>query len=107
MTETMKEQGQLDQNLQEITSWVTRGTLTQFANEVLAKIEDEGYTVERGGNTLTIYRTEKKGGLLGVGGGTVKQPVLRIVRADEYVTIPEDSVDPRFVRMLAKYLEKH
>ena len=98
---------QLEEDLQEITSWVARGTLVQFVNEVSARIEDEGYKVQHGGNTLTIYRVEKKGGVLGIFGGTVKEPVLRIVREGDDVTIPDDSVDTRFVRMLASSLEGH
>jgi hypothetical protein len=97
----------MEAELQKIKRWSSHGTLRQFYAEVSAKALTKGYRTELDGNTITFYRTRKEGGLLGIGARTIKEPVLRIIRHDDTVEIPEDIVDEKFVRELADSLKQH
>jgi hypothetical protein len=107
-TKAQQRQQQLEEYLREITSWVGRGTFQQFITEVHTRIAGHGYRMTRKGNTLTFH----KGGLgrrflalFGV--RKARQPLLRVIREGDNVTIPEESVDAEFVHFLATSLEKH
>jgi len=93
--------------LQKIKNWSSRGTLRQFYAEASAKAATKGYNSELTGDTITFYRTHKEGGFLGIGRRTVKEPVLKIIRHDDTVEIPEDSIDEAFVQELAGSLKQH
>jgi len=97
----------MEDELQKIKNWSTRGTLRQFYTEASAKASAKGYKSELTGNTITFYRTHKEGGFLGIGARTIKEPVLKIIRHDDTVEIPEDSVDEEFVKELAGSLKQH
>ena len=97
----------MEEELQKIKRWSSRGTLRQFYTEVSAKASTKGYKAELDGSTITFYRTRKEGGFLGIGARTIKEPVLKIIRHDDTVEIPEDSIDEAFVRELAGSLRQH
>ena len=98
----------LEEDLREITSWVGRGTLGQFINEVQDKIAERGYRMRRKGNTLTFYKGGLGGRILAlIGVRSAREPVLRVIREDEEVTVPEESVDAEFAHFLATSLQKH
>ena len=97
----------MEDELQKIKNWSSHGTLRQFYTEVSAKAASMGYKAELTGNTITFYRTHKAGGFLGIGARTIKEPVLKIIRHDDTVEIPEDSVDPEFLKELAGSLKQH
>lgn len=97
----------MEEELQKIKNWSTRGTIRQFYAEVSAKAEAAGARTELDGNTVTFYRVRKEGGFLGIGGRTVKEPVLKIIRQDDTVDIPEDSVDQEFLHQFAQSLRAH
>jgi hypothetical protein len=97
----------MEEELQKIKNWSTRGTIRQFYAEVSAKAAAAGYKSELEGDTVTFFRAHKRGGFLGIGGRTVKEPVLKIIRHDDTVDIPEDSVDQEFVHQLASSLKQH
>ena len=99
---------QLEEILREITSWVGRGTLEQFMTEAHTKIAGHGYRMRRKGNTLTFYKGGLGGRILAlIGVRSAREPVLRVIREDEEVTVPEESVDAEFAHFLATSLQKH
>ena len=97
----------MDEELQKIKRWSSRGTIRQFYAEASAKASAAGYRSELDGDTITFYRTRKEGGFLGIGGHTVKEPVLTIIRHNDSVEIPGDTVDEAFVQELASNLQQH
>ena len=96
----------LSEDLEEIASWAHRGTVTQFANQIAAKIAGRGYEVEREGNTLIFYRITQTGGFLGRGAIESRDPVMRVSHEGDDVTIAEDPLDEEFVRMVARDLRR-
>lgn len=90
--------------LEQITSWIRNGTLEQFYTKVSAKIGEEGYRAELEGDTLTFYRSGKRGGFLGMGSRRTGERVLQITCTDDQVTIPEEFVDQKFVARLVGLL---
>jgi len=97
----------VEDELQKLKRWSSRGTLSQFYAEVSARASSAGVESELDGNTITFYRAHKEGGFLGIGGRTIKEPVLQIIRHDDSVEIPDDSIDEEFVLELAKSLRDH
>jgi hypothetical protein len=97
----------MEEKLTKITSWVGRGTLRQFRNEVRGNLADSEYTVEVEGDALRFYRTHKEGGLLGIGAKTIKEPVLEITREGKNVEISSEPRDAEFIQYLAGILTQH
>jgi hypothetical protein len=97
----------MEEELQKIKNWSSRGTLRQFYAEASAKASAVGFKSQLEGDTITFYRSHKEGGFLGIGARTVKEPVLKIIRHDNTVEIPEDGVDDAFVQELAGSLKQH
>ena len=97
----------MEDELGRIRAWASHGTIRQFYSEVISKVSGEGYQVEVEGNTLTCFKTRKQGGFLGIGRRTIKESVLQVVREGDVVTIPEESADEEFVKLLASKLSQH
>lgn len=97
----------MEEELQKLKRWSSHGTLRQFYAEVSNKAAAAGYRSELKDDTITFYRTHKEGGFLGIGARTVREPVLKIIRRDDTVEIPEDSIDEAFVHELAAGLRQH
>lgn len=94
--------------LQTITSWAGMGTPRQFYLEVASKVGGTDYEVELEDDVLTCYRVEKEGGILGIGGKTVREPVLELVFPDEGdVEVAEEPRDQEFIEFLAGVLVQH
>jgi len=99
----------VDRNaLDQVSSWANRGTLRQFQIEVQARLIDKQYASKIEGNTLTFYREEKEGDLLGIGGDLVQEPVA-VFEEDErgMILLDEDTADPEFIETLASELSQH
>lgn len=57
------------------------------------------------GDGLLFYRITERGGFLGIGRKTIREPVMKIDKGNNgVVQIPTDPLDPEFVRYLAAYL---
>ena len=97
----------MEEELRRIKNWASHGTLRQFYTEVSAKVSGQGYEVELEGDTLTCYRIRKVGGFLGIGAKRVREPVLKVIRKEEEIIVPEDSADEEFVHFLASSLKQH
>ena len=97
----------MEEELHKIRGWASHGTLKQFYSEVSAKIGEEGYKAKLEGDTLTIYKTHREGGFLGIGARKIQDAVLVLVGEGANLEIPEESADEEFVRFLADKLKQH
>ena len=97
----------MDEQLQILRRWASHGTMRQFYTELEARLTDENYKLELEGDTLTVYRSRREGGLFGLGGRRVREPVLAVIRRDDSVEIPEEHADPEFVQFLTETLGAH
>lgn len=98
----------MEEELREIRNWANHGTLGQFYNEVIARAGDEGYEAEMNSNVVICYRVHHEGGFLGIGGRTEKDMVLKAIEnEDGTISVPEESADEEFVKLLAKRLKQH
>ncbi|MHB0857732.1 MAG: hypothetical protein ACYC5M_09195 [Anaerolineae bacterium] len=97
----------MDDKLRKIGVWASHGTMNQFFTEISSKTAQLGYQAELKENTLTCYRLVKSGGLMGIGGKKVKQPVLTIIHHGNGVTVPPESVDEQFIDQLLTRLKAH
>lgn len=94
--------------LQKITSWAGMGTPRQFFLEVTSKVSGTDYEAELEDDVLTCYRVEKEGGILGIGGKTVREPVLELIFPDVGdVEVAEEHRDQEFIEFLAGQLQQH
>lgn len=97
----------MEEDLQRLKNWASHGSLRQFYTETAATTRSHGYDLAVEGDSIVFYRLRKEGGFLGLFRKTVRQPVLRIVRHDDQVDIPEESIDPEFIGVLANLLKQH
>ena len=97
----------MEDELHKIRNWANHGSLRQFRTEVAAKVSPLGYLVELEGGTLTIYKTHKEGGFLGIGARTVREVALEVVREESEAHIPMASADADLVHILAGVLSIH
>jgi hypothetical protein len=98
----------MDDTLLKVQNWASHGTMRQFMAEIHAKVEGQGYEVGSEGNTLIVSRVQKEGGFLGIGGKTIREPVLRVDYDDEGLAqVDSDSADPEFIAYLAGLLGAH
>jgi hypothetical protein len=97
----------MQDELYKIHIWASHGTMKQFSAEVIAKCSKIGYEAELEGNTLTCYKVEHKGGVMGIGARKIKKTVLKIIRTGNAVEIPESEADPEFVAKLSELLKQH
>lgn len=94
--------------LQKITSWAGMGTPRQFFLEVTSKLNGTEYEAELEDDVLTCYRVEKEGGILGIGGKTVREPVLELTFPDEGdVEVAEEPRNEEFIKFLSANLTQH
>ncbi|MFP3897160.1 MAG: hypothetical protein ACLFV5_10055 [Anaerolineales bacterium] len=94
--------------LQKITAWAGMGTPRQFFLEVTSKLSGTEYEAEFEDDVLTCYRVEKQGGILGIGGKTVREPVLQMTFPEEAeVGVAEEPRDQEFIEFLAGELQQH
>jgi hypothetical protein len=93
--------------LYKIKIWASHGTMKQFSAEVIAKANKLGYEADLDGNTLTCYKVEHQGGVLGLGRKKIKKTALKIIRTGNDVEIPEGDADPEFVAKLSDLLKQH
>lgn len=98
----------VDEALEYITSWANRGNMKQFYTEVSARLStDNEHDVELDGDTLTFYNVRKEGGILGIGGQTVRDPALRLVQEGEMITVSDEPMDPDCAMAVAQALSGH
>ena len=97
----------MEEELRTIRGWASHGTLRQFRTEISGKVAADGYRVQLQGDTLTVYRIRKEGGFLGIGARKIEEPVLVVIGEGANMTIPEESADEEFVRLLAPKLKQH
>ena len=97
----------MQDDLFKIHVWASHGTMKQFSAEVIAKLSKIGYNADLDGDTLTCYKIEHQGGILGIGARKVKKTVLKIIRKGSDVEIPESEADPEFVAQLSALLKQH
>jgi hypothetical protein len=114
LAETMAPEGEekiietVDDALRHILSWANRGTMSQFYTVVSAKLSaDAKRDVERVGDTLTFFSVRKKGGFLGIGGRTVRDPALRLTQEGDRIVTADDPLDTDFAMGLARLLPEH
>ncbi len=94
--------------LQKITSWAGMGTPRQFYLEVTSKLSGTDYEAEMEDDVITCYRVEKQGGILGIGGKTVREPVLEMTFPDVGdVEMAEEPRQQEFIELLAGRLTQH
>jgi len=97
----------MEEALEKIATWASHGTLTQFQTEIEGYLKKEGYDSEVQGDELLIYKPRKVGGFLGIGAKTVKEPVMRISKAEGKVQILPEPLDEEFAQYLASCLKQH
>ena len=97
----------MEDALRQIKLWAGQRTPNQFYTDVSARAGKEGYEAELVGNTMTVYKVLKEGGFLGIGGRQVRKAVIKVIRQDNEVTIPEEPFDQECVRELAGLLKPH
>ena len=97
----------MDEAILKIKNWASHGTLRQFYTEMAGKLRPLGYEVLLEGEALVFQKVSKEGGFLGLFGRRVATEVLRVIRHDDHVDIPEAGVDAEFVTMLAGLLRQH
>ena len=97
----------MQDELHKIHIWASHGTMKQFSAEVIAKATKIGYEAELVGDTLTCYKVEHQGGVMGIGRRKIKKTVLKIIRRGSDVEIPESDADPAFVAELSELLKQH
>ncbi|MHB1357278.1 MAG: hypothetical protein ACYCZF_15020 [Anaerolineae bacterium] len=97
----------MQDELYKIHIWASHGSMKQFSAEVIAKAIKIGYDADLDGDTLTCYKIEHQGGILGIGRRKIKRTVLKIIRKGNDVEIPESEADPEFVAKLSELLKQH
>ena len=97
----------MEEELRNIRSWASHGTLRQFYTEVSAKVAGEGYKLRLEGDKFTVHKIRKEGGFLGIGARKVEDPMLVVIGEGATLEIPEESADEEFVRFLAGRLKQH
>ena len=97
----------MDDKLTTIRNWANHGTISQFKNEVMAKVGDQGYEAEATGKAVTFFRVTKQGGFLGIGAKKVRTAVLTVTRDGADVRVPAASADAEFVDLLLSTLLSH
>ena len=97
----------MDDKLTAIRNWANHGTISQFKNEVMAKIGDKEYEADATSKAVTFFHVTKKGGFLGIGASKVRKAVLTVTRDGTDVRVPADSADPDFVALLLSTLSSH
>ena len=94
----------MEEYLERISDWFVIGTLKQFETAVKQRLSTDGYSVESVGDGLLFYRITERGGFLGIGKKTIKEPVMGIEKSNGAVQIPSEPLDPEFARYLGAYL---
>lgn len=108
MEEVYEEMDEVGSGANRILTWAGMGTPRQFYLEVVSKIDGTNYEAELEDRVITCYRVEKEGGFLGIGGETVREPVLKVVFPEgEEPEIPEEPRDEEFIELLAGELTQH
>lgn len=97
----------MEEILDRIATWASHGTLAQFRTEVDGYLKAQGYESEVQGEELLIYRARKKGGFLGIGAKTIKEPLMRISRAGGTVHVLPEPLDEELVHYLNSILRQH
>jgi len=97
----------MEEILERIAIWASHGTLAQFRTEIDGYLKRGGDDSELQDDELLFYRLRKKGGLLGIGAKTIKEPMMRISRAEGKVRILPEPLDEEFVQYLNSCLRQH
>ena len=97
----------MEEIIERIATWASHGTLAQFQMEIDGYLKSEGYDSELQGDELLFYRPRKKGGFLSIGAKTIKEPMMKISRAEGEVRVLPEPVDEEFVRYLNSCLRQH
>jgi hypothetical protein len=90
----------MDDQLQRLRRWASRGTMPRLYTELALRLAGEGYELELQGEELTIYGLRKPVGWRGWFRRSSRRALMRLVRYDGTVAIPEESADPAFVALL-------
>jgi len=97
----------MDEAILKIKNWASHGTLQQFYTEIAAKLRPLGYEVALEGEAIVFRKVSKEGGFLGLFRRRAATEVLRVIRHDDQVEIPEASTDAEFVTLVADLLKQH
>ena len=97
----------MEEILERIAIWASHGTLAQFRTEIDGYLKRGGYDSELQDDELLFYRPRKGGGFLGLGAKTIKEPMMRISRAEGKVRILPEPLDEEFVQYLNSCLRQH
>ena len=74
--------------------------MPRLYTELALRLAGEGYELELQGEELTIYGRRKPSGWRGWLSRSRRCALLRLVRHDGLVTIPDESADPGLVALL-------
>ena len=97
----------MEEILERIAIWASHGTLAQFRTEIDGYLKRGGYDSELQDDELLFYRLRKKGGLLGIGAKTIKEPMMKISRAEGKVRVLPEPLDEEFAQYLNSCLRQH
>lgn len=97
----------MEEILERIAIWASHGTLAQFRTEIDGYLKRGGYDSELQDDELLFYRPRKKGGLLGIGAKTIKEPMMKISRAEGKVRVLPEPLDEEFAQYLNSCLRQH
>jgi hypothetical protein len=100
-------EAKMEEDLRKIMLWAGHGTPRQFYYELVARLSDEGYEVELEGETLTVFKSHREGGFLGIGGRKIKEIFLELDYEGGEVSIDPESANAEVVSYLARALEAH
>ncbi len=108
MEEVYEEIEEVGSGVNRILTWAGMGTPRQFYLEIVSKIDGTEYEAELEDDVVTCHRVRQEGGFLGIGGETVREPVLKVVfPEEEEPEVPEEPRDEEFIEFLAGELTQH
>ncbi|NLT74584.1 MAG: hypothetical protein GXX94_10425 [Chloroflexi bacterium] len=94
----------MDNQLQGLRRWAGRRAMPRLYTELALHLAGEGYELELEGEVLSIFGLRRPKGPLGRLRRARRECLLRLVRQDDGVSIPEDAADPSFVAELLERL---
>ena len=97
----------MDETLRKVMLWASHGTPRQFYYELVARLSGEGYEVDLEDDVLTVFKSHREGGFLGIGGRKVKEVSLEISYHGDEATITKESANAELLEYLSSALEAH
>jgi hypothetical protein len=90
----------MDDQIVRLRRWASRGNMPRLYTELALRLTSDGYELELQGEELTIYGHRRPAGWRGWLQRPRRCALLRLVRHDGQVAIPQESADPAFVALL-------